>query len=260
MTVSSMWRPVATSAGQSGEPPNTAILVVDDHVSFAEALAFMLDDVPGLHAFVATTIEQAWRTLAEQEVDVVLLELDLDAGDGIRFARQALAEHRGVRVVAVTASEDERRLVDAVRAGIAGWVPKREPVEQVVATVRGVLRGETWIPPPLLTRLVAELISAQRDAARRDQPLAALTGREREILDCLMWGMTTNDIAQRLHLSRNTLRTHIQNILRKLDVHSILAAVALARRSESGHHGGDQPPGERPTPWDPHPPQGPASA
>jgi DNA-binding NarL/FixJ family response regulator len=259
MTVPSMWRSVATSAGGSGEPPDMTILVVDDHVSFAEALAFMLDDVPGLHAFAATTIEQAWRTLAEHEVDVVLLEVDLDADDGIRFARQALAEHRGMRVVAVTASEDERRLVDAVRAGISGWVPKREPAEQVVAAVRGVLRGETWIPPPLLTRLLAELSSAQQDAVRQDQPLAGLTRREREILDCLMRGMTTDDIAQRLHLSRNTLRTHIQNILKKLDVHSILAAVALVRRSEPGHHAGKQPPGEWPMPRDRHPPKGPAN-
>ena len=121
-------------------PPDTTILVVDDHVSFAEALAFMLDDMPRLHAFAATTIEQAWRTLAEQEVDVVLLEVDLDSDDGMRFACQALSEHRGVRVVAVTASEDQRRLVDAVRAGVSGWVPKREPVEQAVAAVRGVLR------------------------------------------------------------------------------------------------------------------------
>ncbi len=236
MTGPSVLGPVATAAERSGKPPDTAILVVDDHVPFAEALAFMLDDVQGVHAFAATTVEKARRALAEHEVDVILLEVDLAAGDGIRFARQTLSENLGLRVVAVTASEDEGRVVDAVRAGISGWVPKREPVERVVSAVRGVIRGETWIPPRLLTQVLAELTSARHDAARHDQPLATLTRREEEILECLMRGMKTNDIAEHLRLSRNTLRTHIQHILRKLDVHSVLAAVALARRSELVHH------------------------
>jgi DNA-binding NarL/FixJ family response regulator len=230
MTEPSIRRPGDISPGRNGRPPDTQILVVDDHVAFAEALAFMLGEVLGVHAFAATTVEQARRALAEHDVDVVLLEVDLAGGDGVRFARQTLSENPGLLIVAVTASEDESRVVDAVRAGVSGWVPKQEPVERLVSVVRGVLRGETWMPPRLLTQVLAELASTQDDAAG-DQPLAKLTRREKEVLDCLMSGMKTGDIARRLRLSRSTLRTHIQNILRKLGVHSILAAVALARRS-----------------------------
>ena len=208
---------------------------MDDHVAFAEALAAVLDDVPGFQAFEATTIAEAQRALDEREVDIVLLEVDLNGDGGIRFARQARSEKPDLRVVAVTASEDDNRAVEAVRAGVSGWVPKDEPIEHLVSVVDGVLRGETWIPPRLLSHVLARLFSAQRDARSLDQRLTTLSKREREVLDCLTRGMKKDDIARHLCVSRNTLRTHIQNILGKLGVHSILAAVALARRAEIAH-------------------------
>jgi RNA polymerase sigma factor (sigma-70 family) len=207
-------------------------LVVDDHVAFAEALATVLDDVPGFQAFEATTIAEAQRVLDGQEVDVVLLEVDLNGDDGIGFARRARSEKPDLRVIAVTASEDQNRIVKAVRAGVSGWVPKDEPIEYLVSVVTGVLRGETWIPPRLLTQVLAELFSAQRDARGLNQRLTTLSKREREVLDCLTRGMKKDEIARHLCVSRNTVRTHIQNILGKLRVHSILAAIALARRAE----------------------------
>jgi DNA-binding NarL/FixJ family response regulator len=223
------------SRGQDRNPCDSTILILDDHVAFAEALAAVLDDIPGLHAIEATTIAEAQRALARHEVDVVLLEVDLDGDDGIGFASRAGTEHPDLRVVAVTASEDDNRVVAAVRAGVCGWVPKNEPVEHLLSVVYGVLRGETWIPPRLLTHVLAELFSAQRDATGLGQRLTTLSRREKEVLDCLTRGMKKDEIARHLSVSRNTVRTHIQNILGKLDVHSILAAVALARRAEIAH-------------------------
>jgi DNA-binding NarL/FixJ family response regulator len=138
----------------------------------------------GLHAFAATTTEQAQRAIAEFEVDVVLLEVDLDGDDGIRFARQILSGDPRPWVIAVTASEDENRVIDAVRVGVSGWVPKNQPLEHLISVVRGVLRGETRIPP----RLLARLTSAPQDAAGHDQRLATLTIREKEILGLLAAG------------------------------------------------------------------------
>jgi DNA-binding NarL/FixJ family response regulator len=225
----------ALSRGPGRRHGDSTILVLDDHVAFAEALAWVLDEVPGFHAFEATTIAEAQRALAEHEIDVVLLEVDLNGDDGIGFACQAGSDHPDLRVVAVTASEDDNRLVAAVRAGVSGWVPKNEPVEHLLSVVNGVLRGETWIPPRLLTHVLAELFSAQRDARGLDQRLTTLSRREKEVLDCLTRGMKKDEIARHLCVSRNTLRTHTQNILGKLDVHSIVAAVALARRAEIAH-------------------------
>jgi DNA-binding NarL/FixJ family response regulator len=221
---------VTASRGR-GSCDNT-ILVLDDHVAFAEALAWVLNDIPGFRAIQAATVAEAQRALAEHDVDVVLLEVELNGDDGLGFATQAGAENPDLRMVAVTASDDDDRVVAAVRAGVRGWVPKYEPVEHLLSVVNGVLRGETWIPPRLLTHVLAELFTAQRDARGLDQRLTTLSRREKEVLDCLTRGMKKDEIARHLCVSRNTLRTHIQNILGKLDVHSILAAVALARRAE----------------------------
>jgi DNA-binding NarL/FixJ family response regulator len=217
------------SVSRMARPDVRHILVVDDHVSFAEALAYRLDAEPGVHAFAATTVQQAEWVLAQRHVDVILLNVELEEGKGIRFAREASAEHPAVRIVAVTASEAEEHILDALDAGISGWVPKGESVEYLMTVVSGTLSGETWIPPRLLTRVLAEL-KARRHRAEHEQSLAALTKREKEVLACLVSGMTRDEIADELFLSRNTVRTHIQNALKKLDVHSTLAAVSLARR------------------------------
>ena len=232
MSAPSIRRSVAGSRGRAHRPSDRTILVVDGHVAFAEALASVLDDVPGLQAVEATTIAEAQRALDDREVDMVLLELDVNGDDGIRFVREARAEQPDLRIIAVTASKDDNRVVEAVRVGISGWVPKDEPIEHLVSVVDGVLRGETWIPPRLLTHVLAELFSAQREASGLTRRLTTLSKREREVLDCLTRGMQKDEIARQLCVSRNTLRTHIQNILGKLGVHSILAAVALARRAE----------------------------
>lgn len=169
--------------------------------------------------------------LTKRRIDIVLLDVDLDGDDGIRFASKVRSANRDVRIVVVTACADESRVVDAVCAGVCGWVQKDEPVEHLLTVIYGSLRGETWIPPRLLTGVLAELMSARIDRAEHELLIATLTKREKEILRCLASGMPRDAIAGQLYLSRNTVRTHIQNLLGKLDVHSTLEAVALARRA-----------------------------
>jgi DNA-binding NarL/FixJ family response regulator len=228
--------PGRPSLSLMARPDVRHVLIVDDQVSFAEALAYRLDAEPGVHAFAATTVQQARWVLAQRHVDVLLLNVDLEGGQGIEFAREAAAEHPAVRVVAVTASEAEDQILEALDAGIVGWVPKDESVQYLMAVVYGTLCGETWIPPRLLTRVIAELKATRHHRSDHDQSLAALTRREKEVLECLVSGMTRDEIADRLYLSRNTVRTHIQNSLKKLNVHSTLAAVSLARRVWSRSH------------------------
>jgi DNA-binding NarL/FixJ family response regulator len=223
--------PTVLASRRFTDPPARKLLVVDDYVTFAEALAARLDIEPGMTASAVTTIEQARCALSESRFDVLLLDVDLGGSDGLRFAAAAISGHPDMRIVVVTAGEDASQVVDAVQIGVSGWVPKTEPIEHLLSVVRGSLRGETWIPPRLLTRVLAELKSAQRDRADYETLMSALTGREKEILSCLAAGMSVDAIAGQLYLSRNTVRTHVQNTLGKLNVHSALAAVALARRA-----------------------------
>jgi len=226
-----MQRPTALESLRLPESPVRQLLVVDDYVSFAEALACRLDIEPGLTASAVTTIEQTRSALTERRFDVVLLDVELDGTDGIEFADEALSDHPDMRIVVVTAGRDESRIIEAVQIGVSGWVLKDEPIEHLLSVVWGALRGETWIPPRLLTYVLTELKSTQSERAEQAARLATLSPREKQILGCLAAGMSADAIAGQLFLSRNTIRTHVHNMLKKLHVHSALAAVALARRA-----------------------------
>jgi DNA-binding NarL/FixJ family response regulator len=215
------------------------LLVLDDYVILADAIASRLDAEPGVRAFAATTIEQARWVMSGRPFDGLLLDLDLDGHSGLGFAAEVLDAQPDLRIVVVTGSTDDRLVIDAVRIGIFGWVPKDEPIEHLLEVIHGVLRGETWIPPRLLTSVIAELKSARRDVTERDILLGKLTQREQRVLSLLVTGMSVDGIASQLYLSRNTIRTHVQNITRKLGVHSAIAAVAVARRA--GLRGPDSP-------------------
>jgi DNA-binding NarL/FixJ family response regulator len=226
-----MRRPTALESLRLPESPVRQLLVVDDYVSFAEALACRLDIEPGLTASAVTTIEQTRSALTERRFDLVLLDVELDGRDGIEFADEALSDHPDMRIVVVTAGRDESRIIEAVQIGVSGWVLKDEPIEHLLSVVWGALRGETWIPPRLLTYVLTELKSTQSERAEQAARLATLSPREKQVLACLAAGMSADAIAGQLFLSRNTIRTHVHNMLKKLHVHSALAAVALARRA-----------------------------
>lgn len=210
------------------------VLVVDGNISFAEVLSYRLDGEPGIHAFAATTIAQAQWVLDQHEVDILLLSVELDAGEALALARYALATQPAMHVVAISAREGESHVAEAVRAGVSGWVSKSGSVDHLLAVIHGTLAGETWIPPKLLTGVIEGLRSEYHEAAEQARLLDTLSTREKQVLRGLMSGRTKDEIAAQLYLSRNTVRTHIQSTLKKLDVHSSLAAVALARRAWEG--------------------------
>lgn len=136
-------------------------------------------------------------------------------------------------VVLLADYEDGARLCPAIRSGVRGWVPRDASAGDLIAAVREASEGGTWIQPKVLTDLLRELTGASpvQDAAQK--LLATLTSRERDVLSCLADGLGRVEVAARLHVSTNTVRTHVQSILSKLGVNSSVAAVAFARRARS---------------------------
>jgi DNA-binding NarL/FixJ family response regulator len=125
------------------------------------------------------------------------------------------------------------RMVEALRSGIAGWVPKEESIEQLLGAIHSVMRGGTWFPATALGPVLRMLINErdERQVSVR-HPLGSLTPREREVLSHLAEGVGRREVAERMHLSANTVRSHLQNLMAKLGVHTTLEAVALARRAQ----------------------------
>ncbi|MFJ2866967.1 LuxR C-terminal-related transcriptional regulator [Kitasatospora sp. NPDC087314] len=154
--------------------------------------------------------------------------------DGITLLARLRRAHPGLRAVVLAAVDDPHRAARALHAGATGWVAKESSLARLLAVVRGVLRDETHLPPALLTGVIRELTTARRDRTESERLVDTLTPREKQILRCMVAGLGRQAVAERLYLSPHTVRTHMQNVLGKLGVHSTLAAVAVARRAGVG--------------------------
>jgi len=207
------------------------VAVIDDHRVFAEALASRLADEPDLEVVgTAATSAEAMELFSRSEIDVVTLDLDLAGEDGLALGRELRERWPAVEIVVVTAAADDFQVAEAVQMGVRGWVTKQSPVESLLTDLRSAAHGETHLPAALLTRVMVSLSERIRSAAPEADALSILTARELDVLRCLTEGLSRNQIGTLLHVSPNTVRTHIQSILHKLGVHSALAATAFARR------------------------------
>ncbi|MER5863813.1 response regulator transcription factor [Kitasatospora sp. NPDC002040] len=168
--------------------------------------------------------------------------------DGLPLLARACRSYPELRAVVLAGEDDPRRAVRALQAGACGWVAKDSSLPRLMAVIRGVLRDETHLPPALLTGVVRELTAARRDRTESERLVESLTPREEEVLRCMVAGLGRQAVAERLYLSPHTVRTHMQNVLGKLGVHSTLAAVAVARRAGVSPSEPAVPPPPRPTP------------
>lgn len=210
-----------------------SVLVVDEERIFADAVAAQLEEQHDIEIVAAVDPGTHGEFLrAGRHADVVLLDADL-AGDVAITLCEELTR-LGSRVIMLSDSSGPERIVTAIRAGASAWVRKDESFQHLLDVVRGIMRGETWLPPAETGTVLRMLMRAQDQRQEDDTLLAALTPREREVLACLADGDGRRDVAERLYLSANTVRTHLQNLMGKLGVHSTLEAVALIRRTQLG--------------------------
>ena len=208
------------------------VVIIDDHQVFVDALAVRLADDPDFEIVgKATSTEQALSVLANTPCDVVTLDLVLGDDDGLALGHEILRRWPGTGVVVVTGVEGGEKVLEAVQMGVRGWVSKVGTVEALTTALRGVARGETHIPAALLTQVLVSLSGQPQATLSEAEGIRSLTQRELDVLGCLVEGMSRNEIGELLHVSPNTVRTHVQSILHKLKVHSALAAVAIARRA-----------------------------
>lgn len=203
------------------------VVIVDDHVLFAEAIRPVLSS-NGMDVLeVVTTAGGAMEAVTREGPDLVLMDLVLPDESGVEVGRRILERCPGTRVVAVTALSDARLLQEAIKAGFHGYVTKDTPVSRFVDSIRAAMSGDIVVPHRLAARAAGARSRNESDASLLAEQL---TPRERDVLALLVEGAQSEDIAAVLSISPNTVRTHIQNILTKLQVHSRLEAAAFAVR------------------------------
>jgi len=210
--------------------PAIRVLIVDQHLAFRDALATRLQAEPDLAVVAkAHSATFAPRVLVGRSAEVILLDAELPDGSAVAFCSDLTLSGDQARVVMVSANSRPERIVAAVRAGAAAWVRKDESVDHLLRVIRGVVRGDTWIPPGELGAVLRLLIEDQESRRDGDDLLASLTRRERDVLFLLVEGAGRKEIAERLQLSANTVRTHLHSLMVKFGVHTTLEVVALAR-------------------------------
>ena len=208
------------------------VLLADDHALFRDGLRSLLEargvEVLGEARNGREAIDQTRRL----GPDVVLMDLDMPELDGLAATRLISAEQPDVKVVILTASEEDAHLFEAIKSGAQGYLFKNLASDELFRLLDGVARGEPALTPALARKLLGEF--ARPPAAPVPQAvegLAALTEREREVLDLLVQGITSNrELAERLVISENTVKYHFRNILDKLHVQNRAQVVGFAVR------------------------------
>lgn len=208
------------------------VLLVDDHKLVSEMLADALGEAEEVEVVGTASNGAEGLDLAKRHrPDVVLMDVEMDVMNGIDATREIVRAVPGVRVVMLTANDDQATVLDAMESGAVGYLTKDKTlIDDVVSAVRRAHAGEIMLPTALIGRLITSLATRRREQAERQDLVERLTAREREILHLIAEGADNKTIADRLVVSPHTVRTHVQNLLAKLGAHSKLEALTIAAR------------------------------
>ena len=213
------------------ETERISILIVDDELTFGEALELALAHEDDLEVVEVTTGgTEAVRAVSERDPDVVIMDISMPGMNGIEATRRIIEVKPDAAILVLSGHDDDHLLARVVQAGAVGLLRKTEAIANVASTVRRAYHHEVLHTEDEIEKAMRRLRhrrDAEDDAKRR---LERLTPRETEILELMAKGKSSEDIATMLTMSPNTLRTHTQNVLTKLGVHSKMEALVLAIR------------------------------
>jgi DNA-binding NarL/FixJ family response regulator len=203
------------------------VLVADDHRLFRQGLISLMNTRPDLVEVVgqAETGQEAVALAGQLGPDLVLMDIYMPHGDGLQAARRIRRQLPGVSVVMLTASELDEHFQEAVQTGVAGYLLKNLDAQELFDLIEGVERGEAALTRAMAARLLRDVAESKFN---EDKDVEALTEREIEVLKLLAQGDSNPKIAEALHISINTVKTHISHILAKLDLENRTQAAAYA--------------------------------
>lgn len=209
------------------------VMLIEDHTSFRQTLAFVLNNEPDFEVVAeAASISEARSIIAREGsgIDLAVVDLDLPDGEGTEIIPVLRAANPNFAALVLTASLDREDLARTVEAGAAGILHKSADLDDILTAIRSVASGGRLLSNNEIVemlRLASRTRERERDARRAaDQ----LTPRELDVLEALANGLSNKQIAERLHISLETERTHIMNIMTKLGAHSRLQALLFCLR------------------------------
>jgi DNA-binding NarL/FixJ family response regulator len=204
------------------------VLLTDDHTLFRNGIRTLLSREADIEVVgEAENGSQSVEKVAALNADVVLLDIGMSGLSSFEAARQIKKIRPRTKILFLTMYDDEDYLVECMEVGGHGYVLKDSPAPQLLAAIRDVYRGGSYLSPKMLSQLVADFRSSTKTTHRKPR-FATLTPREKEILKFLAEGQSVKEIATHLNLSVKTVEAHKFNLMRKLDIHNKAQLVQYA--------------------------------
>ena len=205
------------------------VLVCDDQAVVAEGLEMILNaaaeiEVVGLAYGGAEAIDKASQT----NPDVILMDLKMPGVNGIQATREIHKDHPEIKILVLTTFGDDEWVFDAVRSGAAGYLLKGTPREELIKAVKGTAAGEAFIDPAVGSKILAQV--ARSGSLQETTVASDLSEREMDVLRLLAQGFSNAEIADKLFLTKGTVRNYVSSILTKLEVEDRTQAAILAIR------------------------------
>ncbi len=203
------------------------LVLADDHALFRDGLRNLLE-AHGLDVVAeATNGREALEVARKVKPDIILMDIQMPVLNGLDATRLLSAELPDIRIVMLTASDDDADIFEAIKYGASGYLSKDLDAARLIELLEGVMRGEPALSPAVARKVLGEF--ARPEARSTLPPGTSLTEREREVLTLLVSGTTSNrDLAEALFVSENTIKYHLRNILEKLHLSSRAQVIAYA--------------------------------
>lgn len=197
------------------------IVLIEDHDEYRNSMNFLLNSNPDMFCTAYSHGKTAIEYIQSSAPDVVIMDINLPEWSGIECTRKIKQLNPNIQVIMCTVYEDDEKIFDALKSGANGYMLKRAPISEIFDAIHQVLNGGSPMSPAIARKVVASFQQPQQVAAE----ISLLSMRENEILELLAQGLRIKEIADKLFVSVNTIRTHIRHIYEKLQVQSRVEAL-----------------------------------
>jgi len=205
------------------------VLLADDHTLVRAGLRALLQSLEGVQVVAeASHGREAVNLVTTYQPDVVLMDIGMPELNGLEATAHIVKDFATTRVIILSMHLNEEYVLKALRAGAAGYLVKDAGTAELETAVRAVARGETYLSPAVSKHVVGDYL---RRVGAEESPLDPLTPRQREVLQLLAEGHSTQDIAQKLNISTRTVETHRTQLMERLDIHDLASLVHYAIRT-----------------------------
>lgn len=211
---------------------NIQLFVVDDHPIFVDGIVNLLKDTPGFEIIgTASNGQEFLDKIKTKQPDIVLMDINMPVMDGIEATKELKLNYPKVKVIALTMFNDIRFIKDLLEIGAKGYVLKNISREDLIKAIHTVSEGKPFLDSTVQEKVISSMSATDEDEfdeKEADLMVQNITSRELEILQLIALGLTSQDISQKLFISKNTVETHRKNLLAKLNVKNTASLLKFA--------------------------------